>query len=227
MQFYHIFARSPLLFLAGLVNAVLNRHAYPGLRMLQQATGLVLLMIFLSQASGRGQSSSPNPRRPFSLTLNTPHVILDVTRNIRLDCGYDGKAASQIRYVSSVRLMKKSNPGWTKIAETKWYNVSLRARTDKKSNEKNLLKYRWNVADESVFGIYRCDVIGFDKMAASIHESSTKLELPFMDLTSFLIKKDNDHHREMESFRQEIAELKADSIRDREKAKQYKITPHD
>ncbi|GFR88404.1 hypothetical protein ElyMa_002516500 [Elysia marginata] len=130
--------------------------------MLHQTTCLVVLTISLTQAYARGQSSSLS-LRPFSLTLNTSHVILDVTRNIRFDCGYDGKAASQIRYMSSVRLVKKSDAGWAKITETSWYNVSLTAFTAKESNEKNLLKYRWNLADHNIFGTYRCDVIGLTK----------------------------------------------------------------
>ena len=160
---------------------------------------------------------------PFALTFTPEIVFRDVTKDIRISCGYDGKTKSQLKQISRVVLLKKSTSTWNQLAESKWYNTSLQALAMKKSvKQETLLKFKWEVADHSIFGSYRCDVIGFDKMAASVTESTLEVDLPNIDLTSFLIKTNAKQRRQIDSLQNEIDSLKASSAEDRRELESVK-----
>ena len=162
-------------------------------------------------------NGSQLPPRPFELTFTPAEVIRDFTKDIRLECGYDGKTASQVRHVSRVRLLQKSVLGWTQVAEVNWHNLSLRAIANEHpgSRPESLLKFNWEIASGDVLGVYRCDVIGFDKMANSVIVSTAEVELPDVDLLTFLLDVRDYQKREIELLKQEIVVLKASSVTDR------------
>ena len=180
---------------------------------LYQSFCLLLLVLMFAPAQCENSDLIPSP---FALTFTPEIVLRDVTKDIRISCGYDGKTKSQIKQISRVVLLKKSALTWNQLAETKWHNTSLQALAMKKSvKQQTLLKFKLEVADHSIFGSYRCDVIGFDKMAASVTESTSEVDLPNIDLTSFLIETNAKQRRQIDSLQNEIDSLKASSGEDR------------
>ena len=94
-----------------------------------------------------------------------------MTKLVTVRCGYeDVNTPSQLQEISRIRLLKKSTSGWKLLAElrdnepTPKLNVkaSVSAKVSPKI-EDNFLQIVWPLANEETFGIYRCDVIGFDK----------------------------------------------------------------
>ncbi|RUS87591.1 hypothetical protein EGW08_004636 [Elysia chlorotica] len=174
---------------------------------LYHGTWQLILLYILSSATC--ESLTP---RPFSLTVSPEIVIRDVTKDIRVYCGYDGKTASQIQEISKVVLFKKTGENWIQLTESRWYNTPLKdAGMEVSYDQRRLLKFKSELANQNVFGIYRCDVIGFDKWATSVTESSPEVELINRDLTSFLIETNSLQQRQIESLKEEIASLKASS----------------
>ncbi|KAK3735784.1 hypothetical protein RRG08_036832 [Elysia crispata] len=70
-----------------------------------------------------------------------------------------------------------------------------------------LLKFRWDVARDNVFGVYRCDFLRMDKMLKSVTESMAEIELPNLDLTRFLIKMKLEH-RQLDEVSDDVVPLK-------------------
>ncbi|GFS15281.1 chromosome segregation protein [Elysia marginata] len=155
------------------------------------------------------EESSASASSSFRLTFDPPEVIRDVTRDIRLNCVFSGRVTSQLKRISRVRLLKKSTSGWAQLAETRWYNMSVRRRHRPAASGAHwvLLKFRWNEARENIFGMYRCDLIGFDKAGNKFTESSAEVELYDVDLTNYLIGMKAEHTREINQLKKKIAYL--------------------
>ncbi|GFR69260.1 hypothetical protein ElyMa_005626100 [Elysia marginata] len=160
-----------------------------------QLARLAWLLTVVHQTSGF-------PDKPFQLTFSPADIIRDVTTDIWLECAHDGKTAeSNIRQVTSVKLVKKSHSVWETLAEAAWLNATLRTYTFDGSNPAQpLLRFKWKTADQNVFGVYRCEVAGFDKMEAKVTESTADVELQGWDVASFLLKLQAQHGQEIKAL---------------------------
>ena len=122
-------------------------------------------------------------------------------------CVFNTREKSQNVTNHDGRLLQKLVSGWEQLAEARWY-MSLREHHRTSGTEHRvLLKFRWDVARDDVFGVYRCDFLGMDKMLNSVTESTAEIELPNLDLAAFLIKMKLEHRREIIHLNRKIGAL--------------------
>ena len=174
----------------------------------KQDVRLLLIYVGFTYVLAKTQNSGGNPPTAFHLTFDPPEVIRDVTRNIQMACVFNAREKSQMSRITKVRLLQKFVSGWEQLAEARWYNMSLRGHHRTSGTEHRvLLKFRWDVARDNVFGVYRCDFLGMDKMLNSVTESTAEIELPNLDLAAFLIKMKLEHRREIIHLNRKIGAL--------------------
>ena len=148
---------------------------------------------------------------PFQITYRPAHVVKHMTELVTVRCGHeDKKIQSQLQEISRIRMLKKTGSGWKLLAE-------LRDNEDKPRNnveadvtakisskiEETFIQIVWPLANDETFGIYRCDVIGFDRTSfLSSTEVTDGLDLSEENVTTtdmldmFIETKDEMHDLE-------------------------------
>ncbi|GFS27584.1 MACPF domain-containing protein 2 [Elysia marginata] len=150
---------------------------------------------------------------PFQLTYVPAHVVRHMTKQVSIRCAHeDDSQVSSLQDISRIRLLKKTSDlsGWQLLAELRdnedkpkaFINVSVTANIDEDIRQ-NFIQIVWPVATGETYGIYRCDVIGFDRNTF-LNKAEVTSEVSLLEenvtttdmLDMFLETKDEMHHIE-------------------------------
>ena len=120
----------------------------------------------------------------FTLTYTPDHVARGVTENVTLRCAHDGRTRSLLIEVARIRLLRKTGKGWALLAEKRDLEEPVILESDSLVTgstdggiQSTFLEVTWPIAVDLTMGVYRCDVIGFEKAARSAVDSTALVEI--------------------------------------------------
>ncbi|GFR73315.1 apextrin-like protein 1 [Elysia marginata] len=152
-----------------------------------------------------------DPSMPLQLTVSPALVNRYTAKTMSLRCEHNPSVPSKVAEIIIMRIFKKSTSGWDLVAEqrdvvsspTVTGNVTASANI-KGDIQDAFLQVTWNTLGPDCFGVFKCNVMGFDSNDDTITERSSTLEVyEFKNFIHHLIALSVDTQRkmlEMENF---------------------------
>ena len=159
---------------------------------------------------------------PFQLTVNPKLVNRYTTKNMTLRCDHNPGVQTNMDEIFRMRIMKKSDAGWDFVAEQRdvVQTPSVTGHVRATANIRGVmstvfLQVSWDTVGNDSFGVFRCDVTGFDAKANIVTESSSEVEIQefqnFIGHFESLSKEAAEKVRELQNWTEtEIFHLKQD-----------------
>ena len=171
---------------------------------------------FFAEASTPGISS-------YRLSLLPKRVIKGFTQDVRLRCERDGSAAHKLAEIDRIRVMKKTQTGrWWTIAEVMDYSGEVTADDQvnvtwwmDSTKVEAFLEISWPVATQETFGVYKCELVGFDKHLYHDIEGTSEVQISEQtanaaDLYNFMRKLQVDAAARLSRNAAKLKEIKED-----------------
>ncbi|GFO38224.1 nicotinic acetylcholine receptor subunit type f, partial [Plakobranchus ocellatus] len=171
---------------------------------------LKLTLIILVAAAGFVHTSlalsTDSEVVPYQLTYMPARVFKGFTKNVRLRCEEHALVKSKLQAIVSIRIQKRSEQGaWLTLAEQTYQKDYVDVAVDEliavgwinKTSLEAFLQISWEVASKDTFGVFRCDVSGFEGNMFSLSKLTSEVEIleqkmSGVDAINFLAKLKED-----------------------------------
>ncbi|RUS84734.1 hypothetical protein EGW08_007521 [Elysia chlorotica] len=186
------------------------------------AISLSMMILHCALALPVEDGSVPNNDAPFQLIVNPKLVNRFTTHNMTLLCEHNSNVQTRLDEIFRMRIVKKSETGWDMIAEQRdvvqnpSVNGNVRASANIKGDISTVfLQISWDTVGDASFGVFKCDVTGFDARANVVTESSPEFEIRefqnFIEHFENLSKETKMKVEELKNWTEnEVYELKKD-----------------
>ena len=125
--------------------------------------------------------------RPFELTVTPTHVNRFASKSMNLRCAHNSSAETKMVRVFRMRILKKSESGWKSIADQRDMldpvvegDMTVVSSISDDTADAFLEVY-WNNVSEDNFGVFMCDVMGFDAEFVTMTENSYEIDFQESD----------------------------------------------
>ena len=158
--------------------------------------------------------------KPFKLTVTPAEVNRFTTKGMSVKCARDLAVEAQVATISRVRIVKKSETGWDMVAEQRDFEETANAGSLHASSKINgdvseaYLEVMWDEVTDDNFGVYKCEMIGFDADNKAAIDRSAELDLQEADVPDEYFAKLSEETQE------ELSELKEKTDQDLPRLKQ-------
>ncbi|GFR67813.1 apextrin [Elysia marginata] len=125
-----------------------------------------------------------DPSMPFQLTVTPALVNRYTAKKMSVRCEHNVNVPTKLVEIFRIRIVKQSTSGWDLVAEqrdnedspTVTGNVTALANS-KGEISQVFLQLTYDNIGPDCFGVYKCEVIGFDVASAALTERSSTLEV--------------------------------------------------
>ena len=140
-----------------------------------------LLVLCLSPALSSDDAS--NSERPFYLTVTPKEINRHTVSKMTVRCGPSSNIPTRITRVFRIRILKESDDGWDMLAEQRDNEISptiggnLTASAKVGDVSKTFLQVAWEDVQDESFGVFKCEVIGFDSRQNTVTVQTKEVQI--------------------------------------------------
>ncbi|GFS00789.1 apextrin-like protein 1 [Elysia marginata] len=161
---------------------------------------IVACLLVVHQGLSLPISDVSDPEMPFQLIVTPPLVNTYVFENMKMRCERNPNVQTKLTEIFRIRIVKLSNSDWNLVAEERDVAASSKVTGNvtvvaniRDDISRDFLQVSWNHIDDDSFGIFKCDVIGFDNHSNVVMEHSPQIKVSdvknFRDLMKSFIQK--------------------------------------
>ena len=159
-------------------------HVQKHISMIQCQAFLLASLLVLQRGLALPARDVTSQESPFQLRVTPAVINRHSAEEMTLRCDHNSAGQTSLIDVLSLRIVKKSGSVWDVIAEQKdtedhpTAEKGVTASANIKGDISTFfLQTRWDTVEEESFGVFRCDVTGYDINAMVVTESSPEVAI--------------------------------------------------